>query len=162
MIGWTALAITIVILAAIAWRVDDWGRDWTENTAQLSADAQNPWLRPQTLDGDVQEVEGKLRSWVDSKSDWQIEGDETVPAADGGGSRRLHLTRRTKLFRFVDDIHVTIVPDVGATSGDGAPANRCIVEAHSQSRLGKGDLGQNPRNLIELAKGLATADQSAK
>lgn len=62
------------------------------------------------------------------------------------------LTRRTRLFRFVDDVHVLAEP-----GPDGA---RLILR--SASRVGKDDLGQNARNLQELiaaldAKARATA-----
>lgn len=52
----------------------------------------------------------------------------------------LSATRQTGLLRFTDDITVRIVERNGGT------------EAHfeSASRVGKGDLGQNPRNLTEL------------
>ena len=52
----------------------------------------------------------------------------------------LHLTHSTRLFGFVDDIHVTITPT----------SHGCRITATSKSRVGKGDLGQNPRNLKEL------------
>jgi uncharacterized protein (DUF1499 family) len=44
--------------------------------------------------------------------------------------------------RFKDDIWVTLAP--GETEGT------TIVQVRSQSRLGRGDLGQNPRNIKEL------------
>lgn len=49
-------------------------------------------------------------------------------------------TRSTRLFQFTDDIVILLVP-----LGDSTR-----VEARSSSRLGKGDLGQNRRNLAEL------------
>ncbi len=53
---------------------------------------------------------------------------------------KLHAVRRTRLLRFEDDVTVTV-----------QPRNRGS-EAHfeSASRVGKGDLGQNPRNLKEF------------
>jgi uncharacterized protein (DUF1499 family) len=56
----------------------------------------------------------------------------------------LHVTRRTRVFRFVDDITIQLTEEAGGTR----------VDAESKSRFGKGDLGQNPRNLRELRKGL--------
>jgi uncharacterized protein (DUF1499 family) len=52
----------------------------------------------------------------------------------------LHFVRTTPLMRYKDDIRVRIVP---AASGSR-------VSAESRSRIGRGDLGQNPRNLREL------------
>ena len=56
------------------------------------------------------------------------------------------MTRRTRVFRFIDDITIEFHE---TTSG-------VRVEAESRSRVGKGDLGQNPRNLIELSKALSS------
>jgi uncharacterized protein (DUF1499 family) len=64
---------------------------------------------------------------------WQVE-------ASDAGNGTLHATRRTRLWRFVDDVRLRL---------ETAPG-RVRVHARSQSRLGKGDLGQNRRNLLEL------------
>jgi uncharacterized protein (DUF1499 family) len=58
------------------------------------------------------------------------------------------LTRTTRLFRFVDDIRLTLEP---------APGGTTRVHAESKSRLGVGDLGQNRRNILELWKALRVA-----
>jgi uncharacterized protein (DUF1499 family) len=52
----------------------------------------------------------------------------------------MKLTRTTPVMRFTDDIDVVL----------RAEGNSTRVQAESQSRVGKGDLGQNPRNLKEL------------
>ncbi len=51
------------------------------------------------------------------------------------------LTRTTRVFRFVDDVYVLVEP---------LPGGRSRLVARSASRVGKGDLGQNARNLKEL------------
>lgn len=56
----------------------------------------------------------------------------------------LKLTRRTGIMRFVDDVVVTLHSAGAAT----------IVHARSNSRIGKGDLGQNRRNILELWKAI--------
>jgi uncharacterized protein (DUF1499 family) len=66
-------------------------------------------------------------------SHWQVE-------ASDAGNGTLHATRRTRLWRFVDDVRLRLEPAPGGVR----------VHARSQSRLGKGDLGQNRRNLLEL------------
>lgn len=58
----------------------------------------------------------------------------------------LHAVRTTRLLRFKDDITVEAHP--------GARPDHSRLEIYSASRLGKGDLGQNPRNLRELAGAL--------
>ena len=52
----------------------------------------------------------------------------------------IHLVRRTKVFRFADDIKLRLEPVEGGTR----------LHGRSQSRLGMTDLGQNRRNLREL------------
>ncbi len=56
----------------------------------------------------------------------------------------LNATRQTGLLRFTDDVTVHIVERASGS------------EAHfdSASRVGKGDLGQNPRNLKELLEAI--------
>ena len=58
----------------------------------------------------------------------------------------LRAVRMTRLLRFKDDITVRAYP--------GARPDHSRLEIHSASRLGKSDLGQNPRNLQELAGAL--------
>ncbi len=52
--------------------------------------------------------------------------------------------RKTRLFRFKDDVTARVHPDP-----DGAR-----LQLKSASRLGRGDLGQNPRNLEELLRAI--------
>ncbi|MCA9136205.1 MAG: DUF1499 domain-containing protein [Planctomycetales bacterium] len=142
MIGWIALAITVLVFVPIALRIDDWGRDWTKNMASLEADAKRDGLRPVELDCDVPEAQSRLRRWVQSQPNWDIVAEDPP----GESPLRLKLTRTTRLMRFVDDVEVTIGPRTDAPG--------VIIYATSKSRIGKGDLGQNPRNLIELTDGL--------
>jgi len=64
---------------------------------------------------------------------WQVEASDAAAGT-------LHATRRTRLWRFVDDVRLRLEPIPGGVR----------VHARSQSRLGKGDFGQNRRNLLEL------------
>ncbi len=54
----------------------------------------------------------------------------------------MRAVRKTRLFGFEDDVTARVYPDP-----DGAR-----LELTSASRLGKGALGQNPRNLAELLR----------
>lgn len=56
----------------------------------------------------------------------------------------IHATRRTSVFRFVDDVHVRV-----ESSNAG-----WLVQARSESRVGKGDLGQNRRNVRDLFRAI--------
>ncbi len=133
MIGWIALAVTLLSVVAVIWRVDDWSRDWTENTAELD---------PVDLDVDLERAVQQITRWAGSQPAWNVQSVQRP----NDQSVRIHLTRTTRVLRFVDDIHVTLRP-----RGDGQGVR---IEATSESRVGKGDLGQNPRNLAELTRGL--------
>ncbi len=65
----------------------------------------------------------------------------------------MRAVRTTPLFRFRDDVTVRVHAD-----GDGTRA-----EVTSASRIGKGDLGQNPRNIKELLRAVdrETGDRAA-
>jgi uncharacterized protein (DUF1499 family) len=83
-------------------------------------------VNPDRLTAAIEEAIEKLPRW-------------TLESSANG---ELHATRSTGLFRFTDDVKVRIVE---RTSGSEA-------YFESASRIGKGDLGQNPRNLSELLK----------
>lgn len=142
MFGWIALAITAALVVAVIVRVDDWSRDWTENTASLDADADHPDLRPIHLSETPEQATDRIRRWAASDTAWDVVAVEPQQ----GQSARIRLTRTTRVFRFTDDIQVTIESD--------PESGGVILYATSQSRIGKGDLGQNPRNLIELTRGI--------
>lgn len=113
-------------------------RGLTANHTQLDPSADVPKLRPWTLSGITpSELFERLDQWAVSRPRW------TVQSRDGG---TMHLTRRTWL-GFIDDVHIRIEDDA---------TGRCRVEAESQSRVGKGDLGQNRRNLLEVHAFLMT------
>ncbi len=85
------------------------------------------------------EVAKLIEQWVKEHPKWSVESRDEL-----AGRIEIHLTRTTPLLRFTDDIHVRLAADGRGTR----------VDAESQSRFGKGDLGQNPRNLKELMSGL--------
>ena len=146
MIGWIALGITVAIFAMIVLQIDDWGRDWTQNTAALEPNAKREELRPVELESDVDETIQRIQSWAQTQSNWDVVSVDDATGVQTTPSTSLKLTRTSPIMRLVDDVTITIN---GNPAGDGV-----IVDAKSQSRVGKGDLGQNPRNLIELTKGL--------
>ncbi|QIN82609.1 DUF1499 domain-containing protein [Rubrobacter tropicus] len=69
---------------------------------------------------------------------------ETLPRWTVGPSEKSELkaVRKTRLFRFRDDVKIQISADETGSRAD----------LTSASRIGKGDLGQNPRNLKELLR----------
>lgn len=142
MIGYILLGLGVLVTLRILLLIDNPQRDFTQNHAEFVVDSADPQLRPLLVSGTVSEVVDGLQKWIAKQPRWE-EVSATVENADG--VQELHLTRTTPLLRFVDDIHVRLTPQ----SPPDAPS-QVRIDAESQSRLGKGDLGQNPRNLREL------------
>lgn len=95
-------------------------------------------LAPLVLPMPPAEAAAVVRRAAEGLPRWRVEA-----ASD----RELRLTRRTRVFRFVDDVVVTFQPAEAGT----------VVHAASRSRIGKGDLGQNRRNILELWAAVRTA-----
>lgn len=74
-----------------------------------------------------------FRRAVESLPNWRVEAS---------GENELRAVRTTRLFRFRDDVEIRVY-----AHADGAAS-----ELTSASRLGKNDLGQNPRNVEELLR----------
>lgn len=145
---WFLVIVVVLVLVSLgrtALLVDDWGRDLTTNVATLMPAQADRDLRPLTMPGSVDEGVALIEQWAASMSAWDLVGVErqSVPG-DGTAEASIQLTRTTGLMRYVDDIEVSLRPEAGAT----------LLTATSRSRVGKGDLGQNPRNLKELVRGL--------
>lgn len=105
-------------------------RWFTKNWAHTHGPT-HPDLAPLVLPGGVDEAAERVRAAVVTLPRWRVES----ATAD-----ELKLTRRTRVVRFVDDVTVRLTPDGPNT----------VVHAESRSRVGKGDLGQNRRNILEL------------
>ena len=131
--------LTILIVAAVliffAAQVEDWSRDLTTNVAATEDDAADERLRPIEAAIPPRELAQRVEEAVRSLGNWRMEERK-----EPGSGVEFHFVRTTPVLRFQDDIRVRIVP-----KGGGAR-----LTAESQSRVGKGDLGQNPRNLREL------------
>lgn len=110
------------------------------NVAVSSDTATDPRLKPRAYPLQPVEVAHALVDAIDSLPRWEV-----IAGRDGV----IWATRRTPVFRFVDDIYLLLVPGHDST----------VVYARSASRVGKGDLGQNRRNLAELWPALDAAVQ---
>jgi hypothetical protein len=127
------LATGIVLLAAFLFGyVDDWSRDFTNNEAFVAHDAKDPTLRPLESDRSaadlleaVRRAAGRIRNW------------EYVGEAGDGNTVRVIFVRTSRIWRLKADVVIRI-EDLG---------ERRVVTGESRSRLGIGDLGQNPRTL---------------
>jgi uncharacterized protein (DUF1499 family) len=103
----------------------------TGNVAVTADGAADPRLRPHVYPLTPVQTAHAIVDAVDSLPRWEI-----VAGKDGV----IWATRRTRVFRFVDDVYLLLLPAHDST----------VVFARSASRVGRNDLGQNRRNLGEL------------
>ncbi|MEM6656041.1 MAG: DUF1499 domain-containing protein [Planctomycetota bacterium] len=170
----TMILIAVVLVAispllVMALYVDDWSRDLTTNVAWT--DPENPELSPIEWTGAPLTVNDAIDDFVETRSNWtQPQPPLPLPAespvnrisTQPVGEMQFHLVRTTGVMRYRDDVWLVAEP-VAAEPVDrktvGEP--RCRLHVHSQSRVGKGDLGQNPRNIRELLDALREAANAA-
>ena len=107
-------------------------RWFTKNWAN-TADPTHPDLVPLRLPGSGAEAVKRITTLAGSLRGWRL----VCTNLDAGTA---HLTRTSRLWKFVDDIHLTC-------SEEGAGTR---VDVESRSRVGLGDFGQNRRNILEL------------
>lgn len=146
--GWLRVILTLALVGilliavafgAVAISVDDWSRDFSENRAETTEEAEKEYLRPIHSSLSIKELATVIESQVSELPRWQL-----IERSDLEQETTLTLTRTTPIMKYVDDIVVTI-------RSEGAET---VINAVSQSRIGKGDLGQNPRNIGELFTGV--------
>jgi uncharacterized protein (DUF1499 family) len=106
-------------------------KNWANTHEPTHAD-----LKPLVLALPLEAAIELVKKTVASMPRWKVEAS---PVAT-----QLHLTRRTRTIRFVDDVVLTFQPEGSGTK----------INAASRSRVGKGDLGQNRRNILELWKAI--------
>ncbi len=140
----------LALLVAVALQVDDWGRDLTTHRAATSRDSDDSSLRSLELSTSRDEVRETISQFVERSEAWEISDRED--ASHGGDVLVVRLVRRSRLFRFADDVTVFLQPTDTGTH----------VDVASQSRVGKGDLGQNPRNIRTLLQTLCAEISSGK
>ena len=128
-----ALLLALIVFAVA--QVEDWSRDLTTNVAATEDKAADERLRPMESELPPAELAGRVEAAAATLKNWRRE-----TRAEENGGVVLHFVRTTPVLHFQDDIRVRIEP-----RGAGSR-----LSAESKSRIGKGDLGQNPRNLREL------------
>jgi uncharacterized protein (DUF1499 family) len=116
-------------------------RWFTKNWANTTAPT-HPDLAPLAVPVGLTDAFALVRKAIATLPRWAVA--EQTPTA-------LRLTRRTRLWGFTDDVAVT-----GAAAGD-----RTLIHAESRSRIGKGDLGQNRRNILELWNAVGSRPSAA-
>ncbi|MCA9640315.1 MAG: DUF1499 domain-containing protein [Polyangiaceae bacterium] len=108
------------------------------NDVATGETAQYPDIKPQRFNHPPEQVLEAAGGAVRSLPNWKVESQ-----SDG----ELHAIRTTRLFRFKDDIWVRV-----SKTDDGWTK----VWIRSKSRVGKGDFGQNARNIRELQAALSS------
>jgi uncharacterized protein (DUF1499 family) len=134
-LGLLALLVVAIIVGLVS-QVEDWGRDLSTNVAVTEENAADRRLLPIHSPLSPTEFADHVESAAVALPNWALAHRDSQPEG-----LKLHFIRTTPLLRFKDDIRVTIAPVAGGGS---------VLSAESRSRIGKGDLGQNPRNLREL------------
>ena len=141
-----AILFVLAIVGVVALQVDDWSRDLSINHSSTSIDASDRSLRSLNLTGSVEEVREAIARFVEQSGAWD-DGEldsEGEAASEPEAVVVIPLVRTSRLFRFADDVRVLLQPIESGTR----------VDVTSQSRVGKGDLGQNPRNIRTLLQSL--------
>jgi uncharacterized protein (DUF1499 family) len=104
------------------------------HTAQTDLRSPFPELRTRHYSLSADELFGKVKEAVGRMPSWTV-------AESNDNSRELHAIVTSKLFRFKDDVNVSVVPE---------PGGRPLVQIKSVSRVGQGDLGANTRHVMDL------------
>jgi uncharacterized protein (DUF1499 family) len=104
-----------------------WLRNWHDTDAPGAYPG--PLDLPLPRDEALRRVEKAIRSLPR----WRVEALEYSLG-------EITATRRTRLFRFTDDVVIRVEPTAGGSR----------VHVRSKSRVGKSDFGQNRRNVLEL------------
>jgi uncharacterized protein DUF1499 len=129
-------AAVLAILIVLLLQVENWRRDLTTNFAATDEKSADEWLRPLRAPLAPAALADRAIGAMQPRANWKLES-----RTDESNRIDLHFIRTTPVMRFKDDIRVHIEPDSAGGS---------VLNAQSRSRVGKGDLGQNPRNLREL------------
>jgi uncharacterized protein (DUF1499 family) len=128
----TALIVLAGLLLFLLLYIDDWGRDFTTNEAFITPDSADPELRAPQYPLTTEEMIEAVRSAAGRIRNWEYVGE-----AGDGESVQLLFVRTSRILRFKDDVIILIKSRGG----------RSVVTGVSRSRIGFGDLGQNPRTL---------------
>ena len=117
-------------------------RNLTENTAETDPHADDPRLRGRTYAISFDRVWTAALELADGGlSRWRV-----VESDDQEGT--IHAESKTLVFRFVDDVHIEVGLDENGQTR---------VDLRSASRVGKADLGRNPRTIGTFLKRLDRA-----
>ncbi|MCP3981295.1 MAG: DUF1499 domain-containing protein [bacterium] len=141
------LIVAAIALVVFVLYIDDWGRDFTTNHAEIVVDQARPELLRLVERRPAYELAIGLRWAGERIRNWHYVGtvtdDDTILVS---------FVRTNRLLRFKDDITMRIEHRGG----------RSVVSGDSRSRFGFGDLGRNPRNLERLMRELRDVLEGAR
>lgn len=139
------IGLTLLVAGSL-WQVEDWSRDLTTNSATTDQGYVDPRMRPISTSLSQRQVAEAVKHVAPHLPGWQLVfvGPSNSESITDASLFTAHLVRTTPLFGFQDDVYLTIARQNGTTE----------VSARSRSRVGVGDLGQNPRNIREILRAL--------
>ncbi len=129
------LVVAFIALLFLFVAIDDPLRDFTSNHAEISEEAKDPALRPLVVDLPPESVVEAIGRATKRVRSFRLVGE----VGDAGGTSVM-LERTSRIWKFVDDVTLRVEERDGRT----------VVTGESRSRVGKADLGQNPRNLRRI------------
>ncbi|MEN1681994.1 MAG: DUF1499 domain-containing protein [Planctomycetota bacterium] len=153
-------AAVLLPLGLMALYVEDWSRDLATNRAATDIGASHPLMRPITQRFTVERLDEALEGLCRDLPHWSqpdppkpLPTDANLPL-QGDAIAERHLVRTTGVMRYKDDLWLVVGPNPEEPADAEDPRWRLHIV--SRSRVGKGDLGQNPRNIRELNQALVS------
>jgi uncharacterized protein (DUF1499 family) len=128
--------LAVAVIAALVLAFTTWPLINDVETGQTPA---YPDLRVQEYAASPDRVAKALEKALAGLPRWEVVG-----SGHGQASHSLQAVHTTRVFRFKDDVSVRIWRE----------GERTRVSVRSRSRIGKGDFGQNARNIRELLDAL--------
>lgn len=134
---WISIFVLVVIalipLVGVAVTVDDWSRDLSTNVAETSAGAADVQMRPLPAQATFDQLVAAANQIASSSQSWEFnDSDPDIQS--------IYLVHVSGLLKFRDDVALQLK----------TIDQKQAIHIRSQSRIGKGDLGQNPRNIRKL------------
>lgn len=122
--------VSALLVAAIIWPVI--------NEVETGMSAEYPAIQPQYYTTDPQRVFEETRASVDTLEGWTLVSEDATQYS-------LQAQRESPFFGFTDDISIRV-----------EPVTEFVTRIHlkSASQIGKGDFGQNARNINALLDAL--------
>lgn len=119
----------LVVVAALVWGYATWPRI---NDVETGKTPEYPDLQPKMYAANVARVAKAAEEAIRHLPRWTL-----AASGSGTGGHSIQAVSTTRLLRFKDDVTVRIYREGSWT----------YVSVRSKSRIGKGDFGQNARNI---------------